>query len=376
MTLGLLGEPSTLDPYASDASALTYTLARPLLPSLFRLLPDGTTEPYLAESLDETADGVLVTLREASWSDGHPITSEDVVASWRRAMAPSGLARLDGAEAVDDRTVLLSGTFPDWERVLATGAFVLPEGRFRRNISGGPLMVSRYRPGLRLDYEPNEAFFGRLAQLDGVTAFFYEDLSVLLEDLEEGELDAGAPPSTVNLVERLELAGLEHSSALGSEQIGLLGLSVGRDVLRGTALAIDLDASYETFIEDHGRRLPLLPGQAPARVTLASPRGDELLSLLARAAHFQARDEGVTVEPAEVEARFLYGEDPEALQGLDVALVRHIDVPGHRPARPYLALFEVETYLAWHPGVAGLQPNPTLEGPLWNAEEWSLTGEG
>jgi len=32
--------------------------------------------------------------------------------------------------------------------------------------------------------------------------------------------------------------------------------------------------------------------------------------------------------------------------------------------------------LAWRPGIRGPQPNPTLEGPLWNLESWSREANG
>lgn len=376
LTFGFLGEASTLDPYAAEASALTYALVRPVLPSLFRSLPDGSVEPYLAAAVERDGDGVLVTLRDASWSDGRPITAGDVVASWARASAPSGFDRIRHAEAIDQKTVRFTGRFRNWERVLATGTFVLPDGTFRPRVSGGPMKIRRHRPGLRLDYEHNDAFFGEGARLDALTAFFYEDLSVMLDDLAAGDVDSAAPPLTVNLGERLTAAGIEHDSVLGSEQIGLFALSVSRKVLERFPAALDLGASFETFIEGNGERLSVAGGSDPPNATVASPRGDELLGLLARSAHFQARDAGVILELAEIESRLLYGDDSAALDGLDVAWGRRFDVAGRFADHPFLPLFAVKTYVAWRPGIEGPAVNPSLEGPLWNVEEWFVSGEG
>ena len=38
--------------------------------------------------------------------------------------------------------------------------------------------------------------------------------------------------------------------------------------------------------------------------------------------------------------------------------------------RESLPLFHVERVGAWLPGIAGLRPNPTFDGLLWNVEEW------
>ena len=99
VTFGVLGEPRTFDPYNRLASDLTYALARPVYPSLYMLLPDGTPEPYLAEDMEAIPGGVRVSIRAAQWSDGSAITSGDVVASARRASLPSGFALADSVRA-------------------------------------------------------------------------------------------------------------------------------------------------------------------------------------------------------------------------------------------------------------------------------------
>ncbi|TWT07292.1 peptide ABC transporter substrate-binding protein [Planococcus sp. CPCC 101016] len=59
---------------------------------LFRLNKESIAEPALAESEPEISeDGLTYTfkLRESKWSDGSPLTAEDFVYSWQRAVEPA-----------------------------------------------------------------------------------------------------------------------------------------------------------------------------------------------------------------------------------------------------------------------------------------------
>jgi hypothetical protein len=39
-----------------------------------------------------------------------------------------------------------------------------------------------------------------------------------------------------------------------------------------------------------------------------------------------------------------------------------------------LPLYEPSTAMGWLDVVTGVQPNPSADGPLWNAQEWSKPG--
>ncbi len=104
----LLGEPSTLDPAAQgDVGSAAYTAQ--LFETLTAFDPDLTLRPALARSWDVAADGhrVVFHLRQGlTFSDGSPISGDDVVRSWLRVIdpeRPSPLASLldevRGAEA-------------------------------------------------------------------------------------------------------------------------------------------------------------------------------------------------------------------------------------------------------------------------------------
>lgn len=393
--LGVVGEPATLDPYGREASDLTYALVRPVFPMPFRLLPDGDVEPDLAANLDEVPGGALLELRDARWSNGRPITAHDVVASIERATPPSGFADIRSATVQSRRVVMLRGNVDRWPETLASGAYVLPRGHLvRGRLSGGPFRFARYDQGRRLVYERNDEWAGTPSFLDGISVSFVQSTELLIRLLDEGKLDAAAPPSSVNLDERLDELGLAHQEKRGWEA---LSLSFDpRDVTRNQWIAtvreIDVQALLATFIRDDGRYSNTLypgprgsdgfwahvarPNYGPplSQLTLAAPEGDELLASLQRAIQLDLERDGITVEVVTAPWSTHYGrwrdESPAS-----AALLRTAGSPG-RSGPPddsssfTFPLAHVDTIVTWREEVHGMAVNPSLDGALWNAAEW------
>lgn len=87
-------EPRTLDPQlvSGNSAALVYDMFEGLL----TIDASGKERPGLAERYDVSPDGLTYTfvLRDnLKWSDGKPITSEDVLYTYRRAVNPKVAAR-------------------------------------------------------------------------------------------------------------------------------------------------------------------------------------------------------------------------------------------------------------------------------------------
>lgn len=82
-------EPATLDPHKVE-SDVEFNIINDTFDGLVAVRKDGTIEPRLAERWENKADNVWVFhLRPGiTWSDGEPITAEDVVWSWRRLVSP------------------------------------------------------------------------------------------------------------------------------------------------------------------------------------------------------------------------------------------------------------------------------------------------
>ena len=381
VTFGVLGEPPTLDPYSKIASDLTYFLARPVYRSIFQVRPDGTVAPDLVDldNLRSAPGGVTVELRRARWSNGDPVTARDVVYSVRKAREPSGFTGLS-ATAVDKRVVRFRGSnFGDWARRLAIGTFVVPRGA-DLEVGSGPFVVTRYVPGLEIVYERNPAWTGEPALLNRLTVQFISSTGMMLALLERGRLDAAAPPSSINLDERLDEAGLAHAESRLRETIALDLDEVTAGLLRSTIIgAIDRDHIAEGLVRDDGRALPLRTpdkrmNDPAVEIQLGAPAGDELLQLMQRVMQKDLARVGIESELAQIDPATYYGEW-ESESPLDAALRREV-VPGFDKPRPpsdlsWFPLFSVDTFLAWNEGVDGLEPNGGLDGPLWNSHLWS-----
>jgi len=394
---GVLGEPPTLDPYARRATELTHALVRPLYPSLFRWNPAGTAVPYATESIAAVRGGVRVRLAEFRWSDGSPVTARDVVASIRRARPPSGFARIRRARAVGPRTVLLRGRVREWESTLATAAYVLPDGRASRpgGRFGGPFVLAGLRSGLQAVYEPNPTW-APAPYLGRLKVQFVSGVSFLLELLDRGDLDGAAVPSSVNLGERLAARDIESDEALGWESVYLdfrsSGLEPGER--RALAAAVDRGALADGIVRGDGRISNTLhpgPGaagsQGPfgragggrntgAAALLTGAGGDELITLTQRIIQRQIDRAGGALEIASAEPSAVYGGgrgDPGGVKVLRSAGVPGLsDPPGAVRTLDFYPLFHVETVIAFGAALKGIEVNPTIEGPLWNAELWWL----
>jgi oligopeptide transport system substrate-binding protein len=113
-------EPETLDP-ALITGQPEGRLANALFEGLLRFDENGRHEPGVAESFVTSPDQKTVTFKlrgDARWSDGIPVTANDFVNSWRRALDPATgaaysylLFPIRGAEAFS------TGAEPDFSKV-------------------------------------------------------------------------------------------------------------------------------------------------------------------------------------------------------------------------------------------------------------------
>lgn len=107
--------PDSLDPARGEfaSAALAY---KQLLAGLTEYAPDGSVAPGLAESWSFRDEGRrwFFHLREGlTWSDGHPLTAEDVVWSVRRLVDPAqSFARLGDFFAIENARAVLAGEQP------------------------------------------------------------------------------------------------------------------------------------------------------------------------------------------------------------------------------------------------------------------------
>jgi oligopeptide transport system substrate-binding protein len=278
-------EPFTLDPHRA-VSVASLNILRDLYEGLVTTAPDGTPVPGVAEYWDTSADGLTWRFqlrRDARWSNGDPVTAEDFVAGFRRALDPateSGTAGLLGpilnarqvlmrrmpledlgVEAPDEHTLIIRlGAPAPWLLELLThpvsspvyrpglqqhgDAFAAP-GRL---VSNGPFFLSEWVPGTRVTLARNHNFWDRQnVAIDQVMYYPIEDQDRELERYRAGELHwtADVPHHQLGLVKRRLADELTITPRLA---VTWLGLNVTRPpfagepgLRRALALAIDRD---------------------------------------------------------------------------------------------------------------------------------------
>src|SRR5438105_6157558 len=184
-------------------------------------------EPWLAESWTASADGRQYTLKlrpNVQFSDGHPLSADDVLFSFEAAYA-SGFGdslHVDGkplAVAVIDPltvTVTFPTAFAPGVRIL-DNLVILPRHKLAPALKNGtlktawalstppselaglgPFVLSAYQPGQRLIFVRNPRYWRRdskgatLPYIDRITLDVIPDENTQLLRLESGETDATA----------------------------------------------------------------------------------------------------------------------------------------------------------------------------------------
>lgn len=87
--LGNAAEPVSLDPHKTSGTWEDRIISDVLM-GLTQDSPDGGTVPGMAERWETSPDGLVWTfhLRQATWSDGVPVTADDFVYSLQRILSP------------------------------------------------------------------------------------------------------------------------------------------------------------------------------------------------------------------------------------------------------------------------------------------------
>jgi oligopeptide transport system substrate-binding protein len=85
--MGNLVEPETLDPHKASGIAENRIISE-LLMGLMAEDPQGRPIPGMAKAWTTSSDGLVwtFTLRDATWSDGVPVTAHDFVYAWQRIL--------------------------------------------------------------------------------------------------------------------------------------------------------------------------------------------------------------------------------------------------------------------------------------------------
>jgi peptide/nickel transport system substrate-binding protein len=189
---------------------------------------DLTAAPALATGCEHNADYTqwTCTLRDGlKWSDGQPLTSEDVAFSYRfvidnkipqyKSYFPS-----DPVFTTPDPTTLVwttkEPTFapstPPWAYIVPEHIWSQYDGKDLKEIRGvsqtpavasGPFILTSWTPGQGWVMERNQNYWGPTPTLDRIEYRVYTNQEAMIQALQNGEIDAadGLEPALISSIE-------------------------------------------------------------------------------------------------------------------------------------------------------------------------------
>ena len=236
--VGWMQEPDNLNPYLG-ALVESFHIHHLNYDYLVGYDPkDFSPRPEIATSWDVSPDGKVWTfkIREGvTWSDGEPLTADDVAFSYNFIVQNQALlyyAYWEGIEeavAIDPTTVEIRCSSPK-ANMLANIVPIIPEhvwseippkeatASFENSppvVGSGPFQVVEWQRGKFLRLEANDAYWGGAPKVDELIFQFYTNPDTLSSDLKSGAVDAGVwlpPGSAAQLRDVPELTVIKGTS--------------------------------------------------------------------------------------------------------------------------------------------------------------------
>jgi peptide/nickel transport system substrate-binding protein len=282
---GWTGEPLAVNELIVTATNVQQEMIIQLFARLLREEPDferhpPTFTPALARSYEWSADHKTLTLHlreNARWSDGVPVTSDDVRWTWQAQVSPEVAwessymkQEIADVEAVDPHTVRVR-----FKRVYAKQLLDLNEGgimprhawgqipfsRWRQSgdwfkqhlVVDGPFTLGSWRRQQEVVLVRNPSFYDPdRPRLDRVVMRIIPDQASILTQLDSGELDftpaispRDAPHVTAN--PRLRLLAFPYRTWVGVAWNGSRQPFADPEVRRALGMALDRRAIVETI---------------------------------------------------------------------------------------------------------------------------------
>jgi peptide/nickel transport system substrate-binding protein len=209
-------EPLSWNPYTQGDNGSIYAIEQ-VCDSLVEADATGTgLRPGLAESWEVSDDKLTYTfkLREATFSDGSPVTADDVVFSWGKLNDPSAayqflLKPVKSIEKVDDKQIrmVLKEPYAPFLSVASIFASAIvkkaafeasPDEFAAKPVCSGPFMVESYERGTKVVLVKNPNYWDKgldgqpLPYLDRVELLYVPDTNARVLGLQNGDYDVAA----------------------------------------------------------------------------------------------------------------------------------------------------------------------------------------
>jgi len=222
------------------------TLFPLLWTSLTQTMEDGTTGPQLATEWSSNADATEWTFKldpSATFSDGSPITAEEVKATFDYYIDPdtvtqerNKLAAIKAVAAPDPGTVVFTMSAPNallpeaitWVKIMKMSAL---DAINTAPVTSGPFTVKAFSPDTSLEIARNDSYWGPKAQVAGMKFVKAADPTAAVTSLRNGDINLlwGTP-----LADAPSLEGVE-------------GLQLIRPRVPSQAVTWEMDATSPPF---------------------------------------------------------------------------------------------------------------------------------
>jgi oligopeptide transport system substrate-binding protein len=234
LRININSEPPSLNPgLAKDSTS--GTVLRNLFEGLTRINLKGEPEMAAAEKVDVSEDQktYTFTLRDATWTNGDPVTANDFVYAWKWALDPAnqseyayqlyyiegaqafnegtGSADAIGLKAIDEKTleVKLVNPTPYFLELTAFYTYLPVNSKVAEAnpnwandagdsyTSNGPFKMKEWSHSEKVVLEKNDTYWDAdTVKLDSITMIMVNDPNTELSMFDNGELDwAGSPNS-------------------------------------------------------------------------------------------------------------------------------------------------------------------------------------
>jgi len=188
---------------------------------------------------DISSDGLTITWKlkpNLKWSDGQPITSKDVLFTWKSQVNPTnsvistaGFNDITSIDTPDDLTAVLhfKDPYPAWQLIFAVGAQGISGGLLPAHLlenvttdlakqaeihmptaAAGPYMIKEWVAGDHMTLIPNPYWSGAKPTIDQINIKFVPDPETALAALKTGDVDLNPDfaESDIDTIKALEPA--------------------------------------------------------------------------------------------------------------------------------------------------------------------------
>ncbi|MGO3116663.1 ABC transporter substrate-binding protein [Enterococcus pseudoavium] len=246
-------DPLSLNPIsANDRWGMTNTNL--IFSPLARVMGDGSVTNELAEKISPSEDGlsVEVTLKpDLVWSDGQPLTADDVVFTYEKKIAKENGAsdmlwigdEPVKVEKIDERKVkfILPKVDAAMLNQVATDTYIIPKHIYQDvkdlskaqlevdPVGSGPYKFVEYKKGEYLKYAANDNYYGGKPKEKNIILQIISNPDTAKVALQKGEVDAGLiQPADVKSMKKNDLTVYSYSE----NRVGYLGINCNSEKLK------------------------------------------------------------------------------------------------------------------------------------------------